>query len=119
TDELFRRLDERQIHRAFVTLHVGIGTFQPIRRDDFRQHVMHREWGELSETTAAAIRNTKESGGRIVAVGTTAVRVLETVAASGPIRPWRGETDLFIYPPFEFRAVDALITNFHLPRSTL
>ncbi|HEV3145536.1 MAG TPA: tRNA preQ1(34) S-adenosylmethionine ribosyltransferase-isomerase QueA [Gemmataceae bacterium] len=119
TSEIFERLQQRGIGRAYLTLHVGLGTFQPIRNDDFRQHVMHKEWGELPAETAAAIRACQAGGGRIVAVGTTSVRVLETVAATGSIRPWTGETDLYIYPPFEFRAVDALITNFHLPRSTL
>jgi S-adenosylmethionine:tRNA ribosyltransferase-isomerase len=108
-----------------VTLHVGLGTFAPIQVDDVTKHTMHREWGELSAETAAAITACKERGGRVVAVGTTSVRVLETAAqASGQressgIQPWSGETDLFIYPPYQFRAVDALVTNFHLPRSTL
>lgn len=119
TPAVFERLTERGIAAARITLHVGPGTFQPIRSDDYRRHVMHREWGELPAETAAAIRQTREAGGRVVAVGTTAVRVLETVAASGPVRPWSGETELYIYPPYEFRAVDVLITNFHLPRSTL
>src|SRR5207248_10226798 len=80
---------------------------------------VHREWGGLSAASAAAIRACKERGGRVVAVGTTSVRVLETVAATGPIRPWSGETGLYIYPPYEFQAVDALVTNFHLPRTSL
>jgi len=115
TPEVFARLDERGIKRAFVTLHVGIGTFQPIKTDDVAQHQMHREWGELPEATADAIADCKARGHRVVAVGTTAVRVLETAAG----RPWCGETELFIYPPYAFRCVDALVTNFHLPRSTL
>lgn len=119
TPDIFERLKKRGIEKAFLTLHVGLGTFQPIRTKHFHQHVMHKEWGELPAETAAAIQACKTSGGRVVAVGTTSVRVLETVARTGPIRPWSGETDLFIYPPFEFRAVDALITNFHLPKSTL
>jgi S-adenosylmethionine:tRNA ribosyltransferase-isomerase len=119
TPEVFARLEERGVHRAYLTLHVGLGTFQPIRTDDYSKHVMHHEWGELPAETATAIQACKAGGGRVVAVGTTSVRVLETVARTGPIRPWSGETDLFIYPPFEFRVVDALITNFHLPRSTL
>jgi S-adenosylmethionine:tRNA ribosyltransferase-isomerase len=119
TPEIFERLRQRGIGWEFVTLHVGAGTFQPIRVDDYRQHVMHREWGELPLATAQAIAAAKSTGRRVVAVGTTSVRVLETVAASGPIRPWSGETNLFIYPPYDFRAVDALITNFHLPKSTL
>jgi S-adenosylmethionine:tRNA ribosyltransferase-isomerase len=102
-----------------VTLHVGPGTFQPIQADDYRQHRMHAEWGELPEATVQAVAACRARGGRVVAVGTTSVRVLETVAASGPLRPWSGETALYIHPPYPFRAVDALVTNFHLPRSTL
>jgi S-adenosylmethionine:tRNA ribosyltransferase-isomerase len=119
TPEIFAKLAERGIATTRVTLHVGAGTFQPIRTDDFRQHVMHHEWGELPLSAVVAIQNARERGGRVIAVGTTSVRVLETVAATGAIRPWSGETDLFIYPPYEFRAVDAMITNFHLPWSTL
>jgi S-adenosylmethionine:tRNA ribosyltransferase-isomerase len=119
TPTVFDRLRQRDIQWVFVTLHVGLGTFQPIQTEEVNQHRMHREWGELSDSAAAAIRVCRQKGGRIVAVGTTSVRVLETVAALGPLRAWRGETELFIYPPFQFRAVDALITNFHLPRSTL
>jgi S-adenosylmethionine:tRNA ribosyltransferase-isomerase len=119
TPSLFERLRQRGIDRTFVTLHVGLGTFQPIQVADVTQHRMHREWGELSEDAAAAIAACRQRGGRLVAVGTTSVRVLETVAATGPLRPWSGETQLYIYPPYEFRAVDALITNFHLPRSSL
>jgi S-adenosylmethionine:tRNA ribosyltransferase-isomerase len=119
TPEVFAALDRRGVGRAFVTLHVGIGTFQPIKVEDVRQHRMHCEWGQLPTATVEAISACKARGGRVVAVGTTAVRVLETVAAAGPPRPWSGETDLFIYPPYEFRCVDALVTNFHLPRSTL
>jgi S-adenosylmethionine:tRNA ribosyltransferase-isomerase len=119
TPELFQRLERRGIARTFVTLHVGLGTFQPIQAADVTRHRMHREWGELSEPAAAAITACRARRGRVVAVGTTSVRVLETVAASGPMRPWSGETELYIYPPYRFGAVDALITNFHLPRSTL
>ena len=119
TPELFERLDRRGVARAFVTLHVGIGTFQPIQVEDVTHHQVHREWGELPAATVAAIEACRARGGRVVAVGTTSVRVLETVAASGPLRPWRGESDLTIRPGFTFRAVDALVTNFHLPRSSL
>jgi len=119
TPAVFERLRERGIETARLTLHVGAGTFQPIRVTDLRQHTMHREWGELSAETVAAVVACRERCGRVVAVGTTAVRVLETVAAGGPLRPWSGETDLFIYPLYEFRVVDVLLTNFHLPRSTL
>jgi S-adenosylmethionine:tRNA ribosyltransferase-isomerase len=108
-----------------VTLHVGLGTFQPINVDDLRQHCMHREWGELLPETAAAIGECKARGGRVVGVGTTCVRLLESVAqeteepSTTGLRAWSGETELFIYPPYAFRVVDALVTNFHLPRSTL
>jgi S-adenosylmethionine:tRNA ribosyltransferase-isomerase len=119
TDELLGRLERRSIARTFLTLHVGPGTFQPIQVADVTQHRMHAEWGELPEAAAEAIRACRARGGRVVAVGTTSVRVLETVAASGPIRPWYGETGLYIFPPYQFRAVDALVTNFHLPRTSL
>ena len=119
TPPLFERLKEHGIAWAFVTLDVGPGTFQPIQVDDIRKHRMHSEWSSLPETTVQAIAACRARGGRIVAVGTTAVRVLESVASIGPLRPWNGETDLFIYPPYKFRVVDALITNFHLPNTTL
>ncbi len=119
TSQSFDRLKERGIAWSFVTLHVGLGTFQPLQSDDVTKHQMHREWGEISTDTAAAIHACRQRGGRVVAVGTTSVRLLETVAARGDIAAWSGETDLYVYPPYEFRAADALITNFHLPRSTL
>lgn len=119
TPGLFDRLHQRGIGWTFVTLHVGLGTFQPLQVEDVSQHHMHQEWGELPKETAEAITACKQRGHRVVAVGTTCVRVLETVAATGPIRSWSGDTELFIYPPYKFRAVDALVTNFHLPRSTL
>lgn len=119
TPRLFERLTERQIGLAYVTLHVGVGTFQPITATDAAQHQMHAEWCEIPEETAQRIRACRSQGGRIVAVGTTTVRTLETVAQTGPIRAWCGETHLYIRPPFTFRAVDILMTNFHLPRSSL
>jgi S-adenosylmethionine:tRNA ribosyltransferase-isomerase len=115
TPELMAALEAAGIMTANVTLHVGAGTFQPVRVDDTDQHVMHSEWGEVSQTTADAIASAK----RVVSVGTTALRLLESVARDGPIRPWTGETDIFITPGFQFRAIDVLLTNFHLPRSTL
>jgi S-adenosylmethionine:tRNA ribosyltransferase-isomerase len=119
TPRLFERLRERSIGWAFVTLHVGPGTFQPIQSEDYTRHPMHHEWGELSAATAEAIGACKRRGGRIVAVGTTAVRVLETAAHRAPGQAWAGETDLFIHPPYAFRAIDALVTNFHMPHTTL
>jgi S-adenosylmethionine:tRNA ribosyltransferase-isomerase len=101
-----------------LTLHAGPGTFQPIR-ESIESHVMHSEWGELTPAAATSIRRCRASGGRVVAVGTTSVRVLETAAQGGEVQPWSGETAIFIRPPYRFRAVDALITNFHLPRTTL
>jgi S-adenosylmethionine:tRNA ribosyltransferase-isomerase len=119
TPTLFERLAARGVGVTQVTLHVGPGTFQPIQVEDFRHHRMHREWGEVPAEACTRITECRQNRGRVIAVGTTAVRVLETVAALGPLRPWQGETELFVYPPYEFKIVDALITNFHLPRSTL
>jgi S-adenosylmethionine:tRNA ribosyltransferase-isomerase len=119
TPQLFERLRERGIGHAFVTLHVGIGTFRPIEVDDYTQHPMHYERGDLPEPTVQAIRDCQQRGGRVIAIGTTAVRVLETAAKSGPLQAWSGETNLFIHPPYEFHVVDAMVTNFHLPRTTL
>jgi S-adenosylmethionine:tRNA ribosyltransferase-isomerase len=120
TPALFEALEERGVGRAFLTLHVGPGTFQPVEVEDVSEHRVQAEWGELPEATARAVAACKARGRRVVAVGTTSVRVLETAAGSpGGIRPWSGETDLTIRPPFDFRAVDALVTNFHLPRSSL
>jgi S-adenosylmethionine:tRNA ribosyltransferase-isomerase len=120
TSTVFEGLRRRGIDWRFVTLHVGLGTFQPIQTEDVTRHPMHAEWGELPEETATAIRQCKARGGRVIAVGTTTVRVLETAAGnSGSLKYWSGETSLYIYPPFAFQAVDALITNFHLPRTSL
>jgi S-adenosylmethionine:tRNA ribosyltransferase-isomerase len=120
TDQLFAAVRERGISRHFVTLHVGAGTFLPVKADDTGQHRMHTEWGEVSAETAAALNGVRASGGRVVAVGTTALRLMETAAApDGSIAPFAGETDLFITPGYRFKAVDLLMTNFHLPRSTL
>ena len=119
TRAVFEQLEQRGIGWAFVTLHVGLGTFRPIEVDDYTLHPMHREWGCLPQETVQAIHACRERGGRVVAVGTTAVRVLETATKLGPLAPWQGETDLFIYPPYDFRVVNALVTNFHLPRTTL
>ena len=106
--------------RAHVTLHVGAGTFLPVKADDTAGHKMHAEWGSVSEATAAALNAARRQGGRIVAVGTTSLRLLESAAMEdGTIAPFSGETAIFITPGYRFRAVDILLTNFHLPRSTL
>ncbi|HSI02483.1 MAG TPA: tRNA preQ1(34) S-adenosylmethionine ribosyltransferase-isomerase QueA [Reyranella sp.] len=115
TPELMAALDAAGVGTANVTLHVGAGTFLPVRVDDADRHTMHAEWGEVPQATAEAIAAAK----RVVSIGTTALRLLESVARSGPIRAWTGETDIFITPGFQFHAVDLLLTNFHLPRSTL
>ena len=115
-----RRLDARGISRHFVTLHVGAGTFLPVKAEDTSEHRMHAEWGEITDETARGAQRARAAGGRIVAVGTTALRLLETAAAEdGSLRPFAGDTDLFITPGYRFKAVDLLLTNFHLPRSTL
>ncbi len=120
TPELFAALDARGISRHFVTLHVGPGTFLPVKADDTSEHKMHSEWGEISAETAAALNETRARGGRIVAVGTTSLRVLESAAGDdGRIPAWSGDTSIFITPGYRFKAIDALMTNFHLPRSTL
>ena len=121
TPALMQALGEAGIGIATVTLHVGAGTFQPVRVDDTDAHTMHAEWGEVSPETAAAIAETRRRGDKVVTVGTTALRLLETVARDhdGAVNAWRGETDIFITPGFRFRVADMLLTNFHLPRSTL
>jgi S-adenosylmethionine:tRNA ribosyltransferase-isomerase len=120
TPELMRRLAARGVSHHLVTLHVGAGTFLPVKAEDARDHVMHVEWGEVSAETAAALERVRRAGGRIVAVGTTSLRLLETAAAAtGTIRPFAGRTQIFITPGYSFEAVDVLMTNFHLPRSTL
>lgn len=119
TDELFAALTDRGIDRVFVTLHVGAGTFLPVKSEDTRDHRMHAEWGEVSGEAAARLNAARERGGRIVAVGTTSLRLLESSASNGVIQPFRGTTDIFIVPGHRFRSVDILFTNFHLPRSTL
>ena len=120
TPELLEKIKAKGVNIGYVTLHVGLGTFRPVKVERVEDHVMHTEHYELSASTAELIRNTKANGGRIVAVGTTSCRTLETVAhMEGGIQPAEGWTGIFIYPGFEFKAIDALITNFHLPESTL
>jgi S-adenosylmethionine:tRNA ribosyltransferase-isomerase len=119
TEELLRRAETAGIGTCFVTLHVGLDTFRPVTADRLADHPMHSEWGELNAAAAEKISECRKRGGRIVAIGTTSVRVLETAARVSPLQAWSGSTDLFIRPPYQFRVVDAMLTNFHLPRTTL
>jgi S-adenosylmethionine:tRNA ribosyltransferase-isomerase len=120
TPELLERLRAKGVKVGFVTLHVGLGTFRPVKVDNIEEHVMHTEHYELPESTAALINETKAAGGRVIAVGTTSCRTLESVAdLKGRIVPAEGWTGIFIYPGYEFKAIDGVITNFHLPESTL
>jgi S-adenosylmethionine:tRNA ribosyltransferase-isomerase len=119
SEELLEKLRQDGINQAFVTLHVGVGTFRPVEVEDVTSHKMHEEWIEVSEETVEKIRKTKQQGGRIIAVGTTVVRSLEGAAQSGELQPFCGKTNLFIYPGYQWKVVEGLITNFHLPRSSL
>jgi S-adenosylmethionine:tRNA ribosyltransferase-isomerase len=119
TTELLRRLEQSGILVRHVTLHIGLDTFRPIAAARLEDHPMHSEWGIISPSVVADLCQCRVAGGRIVAVGSTSVRVLESAAADGQLKPWSGETRLFIRPPYQFKAVDALMTNFHLPRTTL
>jgi S-adenosylmethionine:tRNA ribosyltransferase-isomerase len=119
TDQIFTRLAEQGITWVDLTLHIGVGTFRPIESERLEDHVMHAEWAELPSLAATTLEARRREGGRIVAVGTTATRTLETAAVTGGLRPFSGDTQLFIQPGHVFRGVDALITNFHLPRSSL
>ncbi|WP_171167678.1 tRNA preQ1(34) S-adenosylmethionine ribosyltransferase-isomerase QueA [Ruegeria sp. HKCCA0370] len=118
-EALMKALAKRGVSFTHVTLHVGAGTFLPVKVEDVTTHKMHAEWGQVSPDAAAEIQATKAAGGRVIPVGTTALRLIESAARSGKIEPWEGETDIFIYPGFEFHVTDALMTNFHLPKSTL
>jgi S-adenosylmethionine:tRNA ribosyltransferase-isomerase len=119
SDDFLRQCRERSIEFGYVTLHVGAGTFQPVRVDDIREHRMHAEYIEVDAQVCEQVRATRARGGRVFAIGTTAVRALESASASGAIQPFQGDTRIFIYPGYSFRSVDALLTNFHLPESTL
>lgn len=120
TKELLEEVKEKGVNIAQVTLHVGLGTFRPVKVDDVREHEMHTEWYRVTQETADLINRTKENGGRIIAVGTTSVRTLETVAdEDGHMKAQEGDTSIFIYPGYKWKVVDGLITNFHLPESTL
>lgn len=116
---LLEALRARGVQFTEVTLHVGAGTFLPVKVEDVTTHRMHAEWGEVTAAAADAINATKAAGGRVIPVGTTALRLLESAARDGQLHPWRGTTDIFIYPGFRFQIADALMTNFHLPKSTL
>ncbi|MDD5955910.1 MAG: tRNA preQ1(34) S-adenosylmethionine ribosyltransferase-isomerase QueA [Lachnospiraceae bacterium] len=120
TKELLEEVKEKGVNIAQVTLHVGLGTFRPVKVDDVREHEMHTEWYRVTQETADLINQTKENGGRVIAVGTTSVRTLETVAdEDGHMKAQEGDTSIFIYPGYKWKVVDGLITNFHLPESTL
>jgi S-adenosylmethionine:tRNA ribosyltransferase-isomerase len=120
TDRLLDALDERGVKREIITLHVGAGTFLPVKVDDTADHAMHSEWGRIDAAAADRLNTARSEGGRLIAVGTTSLRLLESAAGEdGTIRPFEGDTDIFITPGYRFRAVDGLVTNFHLPRSTL
>ncbi len=118
-EAMLQRIGDKGVDIAHVTLHVGAGTFQPVRVDNLDDHRMHSEQGELCEEACKKVQAARDRGGRVIAVGTTSVRCLESAAAEGALRPWRGDTRLFIRPGYCFRCVDAMITNFHLPESTL
>lgn len=117
--DLLAAIKNKGVAHAEVTLHVGAGTFQPVRVDDLAEHRMHAEWVSVPSSTVAAVASTRAAGGRVVAIGTTSVRALESAAASGTLEPFEGDTRIFITPGYRFRVIDALVTNFHLPESTL
>ncbi len=116
---IMQNLKVKSIPMEYVTLHVGAGTFQPVKVDDVTQHIMHSEMMEVSESVCAAVQACKARGGRVIAIGTTTVRALESAAARGELQAYQGDTQIFIYPGYQFKVVDALLTNFHLPQSTL
>lgn len=118
-EALLERLAARGVNFSHVTLHVGAGTFLPVKVDDISEHKMHAEWGEVTARAADEINATRKAGGRIIPVGTTALRLIESAATESGVQPWRGDTDIFITPGYRFRITDGLVTNFHLPRSTL
>jgi len=118
-DDFLEALKKKGVNIAFVTLHVGAGTFKPVRTDSLVDHDMHSEVMELSEALCEKVKATKQAGKRVIAVGTTSVRCLETAASTGEIEPYSGDTNIFIFPSYQFKVVDALVTNFHLPESTL
>jgi len=118
-ESLLQTIKDKGINTAFVTLHVGAGTFQPVKTDSIKDHIMHKEWLQVTPEVAELVKQTKAHGNKVIAVGTTAVRCLETAAMNGEINPYTGDTNIFIYPGYQFKVVDSLLTNFHLPESTL
>ena len=118
-DDILGAIENKGVKSAYVTLHVGAGTFQPVRSERIQEHAMHSEYLEVPAETVALCKQAREQGGRVIAVGTTAVRSLETATTDGELKPYSGETDIFIYPGYAFKSVDVLLTNFHLPESTL
>ncbi len=118
-EELLNKIKNKGVKCAYVTLHVGAGTFQPVKTDSINDHIMHKEWLHVSAEVAELVKQTKANGNKVIAVGTTAVRCLETASQSGEIKPFTGDTNIFIYPGYRFKIVDCLMTNFHLPESTL
>lgn len=119
TEDMFDKIADEGIRKVFVTLHVGAGTFQPVRSENLDEHEMHREYVEVSQEVVDAVLETREQGGRVIAIGTTSVRSLESAASTGDIQSFFGDTRLFIRPGYKFKVVDAMLTNFHLPESTL
>ncbi|AVQ38974.1 tRNA preQ1(34) S-adenosylmethionine ribosyltransferase-isomerase QueA [Clostridium botulinum] len=120
TEELLEKIKEKGVKLAFLTLHVGLGTFRPVKVEDIQEHIMHSEYYKMDKETAKIINTTREKGGRVIAVGTTSCRTLETIGdIEGKVKEQSGWTDIFIYPGYKYKVVDALITNFHLPQSTL
>lgn len=119
TERLLQELRETGIELCWVTLHIGLGTFKPITTTSISEYQMHSEWGKIDEATIHKILACRQRGGRVIAVGSTSLRILETAALGGSLKPFSGETNLYVRPPFEFKVVDGLMTNFHLPRSTL
>jgi len=118
-EALLQALAAKGVTFTEVTLHVGAGTFLPVKVEDVTTHRMHAEWGRVTAAAADEINATRQAGGRIIPVGTTALRLIESAAVGGQVEAWEGETDIFIYPGYKFRVTDALMTNFHLPKSTL
>jgi len=119
TDHLLKELQEYGVILDYITLHVGLGTFRPVKSEDIEDHEMHEEYAEVSAETAAKIKEVKAAGNKVVAVGTTVTRTLESAAQNGELNEYKGWTDIFIYPGYEYKVIDSLITNFHLPKSTL